>query len=161
MRQWWAQLTARERLVLGVAAIVAVLLLAWALLLEPLSTRQAALQARIAAQERTLRQLDEAADLLRDGTGPAARQADFGGRSMASVVEQGLRMAGLAGSIRRIEPAQDGSVSVVLEQAPFDPLVGWLEETSATTGIRVVELGLERAENAGRVNARMRLAAPS
>jgi general secretion pathway protein M len=155
------QLSARERLVLGVAAIVVVLLLAWAFLLEPMSARQAALQARIAAQGRTLQQLDEAEALLRAGAAPAARQADFGGRSMASVVEQGLRMAGLAASIRRIEPAQDGSVSVVLEQAPFDPLVGWLQDTSAATGVTVTEFSLDRAEVAGTVNARLRLSAPS
>lgn len=158
MKDWWIRRNPRERLVLQVAAIVVALLLAWSFILEPLSARQSALQARIAAQEKTLQQLFEARALLDAGSRPQPGKAEFGDRSMASVIEQGLRMAGLAASIRRIEPAGDDSVSLVLEQAAFDPLVRWLQKARDDSGIAVRELSIENTDTPGAVNARMRLA---
>lgn len=139
------------------AAVVVVLMLVWGLVLHPMANRKAALQARINSQETTLQQLAEARHLLaRLATAERDPQVT-GNRSLASVVEQGLRMAGLAAAIRRIEPVGEDKVSVVLEQAAFDPLIGWLQEASAGAGITVHELSLDAASNVGAVNARVLL----
>ncbi len=159
MRAWWSQRNSREQNLILAASVAAILMLAWAFILHPLAERQAALQARIAAQNQALQQLAEARELQAAGAMQSTAGADFGDRSMASIIEQGLRMAGLAAAIRRIEPAGDGSVSLVLEQAGFDSLAGWLQEAAADPGITVREMSLDRAERDGTVNARMRLAA--
>ena len=48
---------------------------------------------------------------------------------------------------------------VWLDGAPFDVLVKWLLTLSSTHGIQVDNATLERAETAGRVNARLSLQA--
>jgi general secretion pathway protein M len=161
VKAWWQNRDHREQLVLKTAAVVISLMLVWALVLQPLSARQSALQARIAAQQATLGQLAEAQILLSAQSSTGAGKQDFGDRSMASMVEQGLRMAGLAAAIRRIEPVGDGSISLVLEQAAFDPLVRWLQEASLESGITVRELSMDAAASSGKVNARVLLAADS
>ena len=157
MRDWWNNRSRREQLALGVAAAFGVAVLIWALVLLPMADRRASLQARVDAQQATLQQLAEARSLLEIRAATGAR-SDFGDRSMASVVEQGLRMAGLAASIRRIEPVGDHAVSVTLEQAAFDPLVGWLQTASTEAGILVRELSMEAATTEGTVNTRVQLA---
>jgi general secretion pathway protein M len=158
VKDWWYSRSRREKLAVAVAAIVVACVSAWVLAWLPMSERQAALQARIAAQQLTLQRLAEARSLLAGHAADRAQWQDSGDVSMASIVEQGLRGAGLAAAIRRIEPLGDGAVSVVLERAAFDPLVGWLQEASRGAGIVVRELSLESASVRGAVNARLQLA---
>lgn len=159
MNTWWLERNPRERLVLKLAAVAAALMLGWAFILQPMDARQSSLNARIAAQQATLMQLEEARILLANQSTGQAVTTNLGGRSLASVVEQGLRMAGLAGAIRRIEPAGENYVSVVLEQASFDALVGWLQDAHAETGLAVSELNLDAGERPGAVSARIRVQA--
>jgi len=158
VKAWWAERTGREQLTLGVAALALVLMLGWALLMHPLAQRQEVLAARIQAQRNSLSQLQEARALAESVTSAAGAQADRAGQSLASAVEEGLRMAGLAAAIRRIEPAGPDELGVYLEQAGFDPLVEWLQKAGPGLGMEVVEISIERAEQVGTVNVRMRLA---
>jgi len=157
MKAWWVERTLREKNLLVSAFVALVLMLGWAGVIHPLTLRQDALHARIQAQRNSLAQLQEArrlSETLPDATAP---RADRAVQSLASAVEQGLRLAGLAAAIRRIEPAGPGELSVQLEQAAFDPLVQWLQKAATDPGAEVVELAIEPAEPAGTVNARLRL----
>lgn len=153
---WWQQRNARERWVLGVGGAVLAVALAWAFLWLPAQQSEAAARARIAAQLDTLENL---AELRRARASHVQRApASDASGSVASRADRGLRMAGLAASIRRIEPVGDAAVQVTLEQAPFDDLADWLPRAAAEQALVVEQLQADAGAAPGEVNVRMRLA---
>ena len=110
----WGERTPRERAFLITAFVVVGVVLLWAFLWLPLEQRQAALERRIETQRTTLRQLDLATRLREAQRQEPAARIDRGDRSLASLVESGLRTAGLAAAIRRIEPLAEERLAVAL-----------------------------------------------
>lgn len=153
---WWQRRAPRERAVLLAGAAVLVLALGWAFLWLPAQQAETALQARIQAQLATLEDL-AALRQARTRSTTMPRAADATG-SVASRADRGLRMAGLAASIRRIEPVGESAVQVTLEQAPFDDLADWLPLAAAEHALTVEQMQADAASAPGEVNLRMRLA---
>ena len=72
MKAWWQQRTARERLVVGAGALMSLLALTWALLWQPMTRQQTALQSRLATHQNTMALLQEAHSLRRTQTAKPA-----------------------------------------------------------------------------------------
>jgi general secretion pathway protein M len=75
------------------------------------------------------------------------------GESLLVIIDRSARESGLAGALSGSEPGGPGSLSVRLERAPFDTLVGWLARLSQQNGVIVESATLERAGAPGLVNA--------
>ena len=160
LRMWWQAREARERRVLAIGAVVAVVMLLWALVWKPLQDQRIALAEgnqrlaadlalmRAAAGELGERQLGEDADRSRAG------------RSLLALADAGIREIGLAGSLRRIEPSGDGRVRLRLESVPFDPIAEWLERRARAPGVGTAELTATRTQNPGRVGQQMLIEDP-
>ena len=58
---------------------------------------------------------------------------------------------------RKVLAVAEGRVNVWLENASFDVCVAWLEDIGRRYGVTVEELSIDRAANAGMVNARITL----
>lgn len=158
MAGFWNARAPRERLLLACGALVVVAVLIWAGLWLPLQEQEAALEARIDSQSRTLERLAEARTLrtsARQTQSTSPRRPLTG--SSASRADRGLRLAGMAAAIRRIEPGSDGSVNISLERASFDDLVDWLARAPAEQGLVPQELDADATDTPGAVNVRLRL----
>lgn len=155
LRTWWNAREQRERQVLAIGALVAVLMLGWALLYKPLTDARASLvqgNQRLAADLVSMR---ANAARLRGGAvdGDAARER--AGRSLLALVDAGIRDIGLGAGLRRIEPAGDGRVRLRLEAVPFDPLAGWLENLARRHGVVVAEMAATATEYVGQVDIQL------
>jgi general secretion pathway protein M len=75
------------------------------------------------------------------------------GESLLVIVDRSAREAGLASSLAGSEPGAQGTLSVRLEKAPFDVLVGWLARLAAQNGVSVDSASIEKAGAPGLVNA--------
>ena len=155
LTQHWRNASSRERAVLIVGAIVVAAMLGWALLWLPATDRIEAAERRIGSQQQTLARLQQLAALQR--MRPAGPSANHAG-SPASRADRGLRMAGLAAAIRRIEPAGDGRIRITLEGASFDDLVEWLADAPGQDGLVTSELDVRATERSGAVDARLEVA---
>jgi general secretion pathway protein M len=159
MKAWWQQRTARERLVIGAGALMTLLALTWALLWQPMTRQQTALQSRLATHQNTMALLQEARSLRRAQSAKPADGATLtaaGNRaSLPVMVDRGLRMGGLAASIRSIQPVGENQLTVTLEGAPFDQLVAWLERAAREQSVFVIEASMDRGASPGSVNARL------
>ncbi len=150
--QWWQGLEPRERRLLAAGAVVAAAMLGWAWVWQPLAAGRAALRAQI-AEQRALRVWLEALPRAIPVNVPAAAA---GTSSLLRVVDETLRAAGMAASIERIDPEGTERVRVWLRAAPFDSLVGWLEQLVLTAGLEIEEAEISREQNAtGQVTARL------
>lgn len=143
--QRWAQLQAREQLVLAVgAAFALILLLVYGLWLPSHHVAQKA-QQRFEANRVLLQE-------LQSQTGVAAGGAAAPG-SLLRLASDAANAGNLA--LSRIEPEGDGGVRVWLEKADFNVVAAWLATLSAQ-GIQLREAQVEK-QSGGGVSARLAL----
>ncbi|MFU8877248.1 MAG: type II secretion system protein GspM [Wenzhouxiangellaceae bacterium] len=151
-REAWNGLQPRERSLLAGAGAVLALLAAWLWIWEPLADARQNLRAQLAEQQALLDWLERAApEVGRLRAGDAAPRVAETGSPMA-VIDRSARTAGLAGALRRIEPVGQGDLRVVMEQAAFPELMGWLAELVASRPYTVRRFSADRA-GPGRVDS--------
>jgi general secretion pathway protein M len=79
--------------------------------------------------------------------------AGGGGQSLLVIVDRSAHESGLASALAGSEPSGPSGLSIRLQKAPFDNLVGWLGRLSQQNGIRVDSASIENAGAPGMVNA--------
>jgi type II secretory pathway component PulM len=75
------------------------------------------------------------------------------GESLLVIVDRSARESGLASALSGSEPGSAGNLSVRLEKAPFDALVGWLARLGQQNGVTVDSAIIEKSGTPGLVNA--------
>ncbi|MDZ7641014.1 MAG: type II secretion system protein M [Desulfurivibrio sp.] len=145
-----------QRPPLSIGLGVLALLLSWLLVLAPLATERAELQARIDRQQQDLTWMRQAAARVR-GHGLDAAATEATGSPLAAI-DSSARELGLDGALQRVEPAGAGEVRVWLAEAPFDELVRWLARLEADHGIVAAEVNVDPGPpGSGLVDSRLSL----
>ncbi|HXS28296.1 MAG TPA: type II secretion system protein M [Steroidobacteraceae bacterium] len=146
---WSQSLNERERrLVLG-AGLLAILVLLYALV--SLDRGVAHAQARLVQKQQELAWMRSVEPQLA-AAGPATA-APTSQRSLIVIVDQSAREVGLGTALASSEPSPQGGLSVKLDKAPFDTLVGWLARLAQQNRVRVESATIDGAGAAGLVNA--------
>lgn len=160
MKQWFAGLEPRERILVLSAGIVLAMLLFYALLWQPAHSGYDRIKRTIAEQRATASWMRESAARVAQlkGTNPATGRG-LGNRSLLAVTDSTARAGGLAESLKRIEPEGSDGVRVWLEGASFDRFVSWLALLGNNHGINPESVSMERADAPGQVNVRLTLQA--
>ncbi|MBK8307817.1 MAG: type II secretion system protein M [Gammaproteobacteria bacterium] len=149
---WYEQLSRRDRLALrGLCGFAAVVVL-YSLLLQPLIGYSSRAQRRLLEEQELIAWLR-----ANEPVAKAAAAASMAGRDqpVASLVNSSAKANEL--TIRRYEPAGDGSIRVWLEGAQFNSVVKWLYQLQSVHGIHAAEFSVERESEPGRVSARLTL----
>jgi len=76
-----------------------------------------------------------------------------GGQSLLVIVDRSAHESGLASALAGSEPSGPSGLSIRLQKASFDNVVGWLGRLSQQNGIRVDSASIENAGSPGMVNA--------
>jgi general secretion pathway protein M len=143
-----ATASARERRILSVGAVIAVLLLLFGVIL-PLDQGVARAQTRLAKKKADLAWMQGAApEIATLAAAPATN-----GESLLVIVDRSARESGLAGSLSGSDPGSAGSLSIRLEKAPFDTLAAWLGRLAQQNGVMVDSAIIEKTDSPGLVNA--------
>jgi type II secretory pathway component PulM len=87
-------------------------------------------------------------------------QSNNSGESLIVIVDQSARESGLGSSLAGSQPSGQGSLSVELEKAPFDALIGWLARLSQQNGVQIESATIDTAGQPGTVNASLVLKSP-
>ncbi len=140
LKSWWRARAARERLLLGGAGALALLVFGWLLLVRP----------QAMALNRANDRLDNAVERLAD-VRAAARRIRAAGHAAASanqpvdaVVGQSAVAAGL--TVARIETSPEG-VTLAIDAVRPPALFGWLSALETETGISVRRFSAQRNED--------------
>jgi general secretion pathway protein M len=146
---WYRALARREqRMVLaGFGACVLLLLLAVWL---PVERRVSTLERRVQGKQADLAWLQSVAPQL-----GALRESSAAGsgESLVVLVDRVARDTGIARSLRGSQPGEGGTLSVRLEQVPFDALVNWAGELVQHHGVIVVSADIDGGSSLGTVGA--------
>lgn len=162
MKAWLAGLEPRERMLVLAAMGALVLLLVYALLLQPFYSKHSKLRNSVAEQHQTLQWMQQNAATVRQlqGSGQAA-STGLAGRSLLSVADASARSAGLGPALKRVEPEGSSGVRVWLDGAAFDSVIGWLDSMGRQYGVDIESVSFEQSGASGRVNVRLTLQAPA
>jgi type II secretory pathway component PulM len=148
LARWFEALSERERRIVQVGAVLAVVLLVVGVLL-PLDRSVTQLHERLAKKRNDLAWMQGVAPELAASPQPPSAA----GESLLVIVDRSARESGLAGSLAGSEPAGPGGLSLRLQKAPFDTLIAWLARLAQQNGIRVDSATIDSAGSPGLVNA--------
>jgi len=149
MKRWWTSLAARERSLIGLAVVIVGVLGLVQFIFVPLQAKQARARTAYAEARDVLAEVREGVASLE----PAA--ADDNGRvtgaSLRSALTVSAAQRGL--SIVRVQPLDDGAISLRFEDADPAVLFGWLSMASEELGVRVRQATLRRNDGRAAVQA--------
>jgi general secretion pathway protein M len=154
MKEWFLSREPRERVILGIGAGAAVVILLWGLVWSPLDSGVSALRASVDQNSRLLVDLQRAAAL---SPANAARPAQGAAQSLVVLVDSTSKQHGLAGAFTRTRPDGADGINVTLQDAPFDTLLGWIVALRSDYGIDVESASFNGSRSAGLVSGQVLL----
>jgi type II secretory pathway component PulM len=143
-----AALSPRERRLLLIGAVAAAAILIFGIFI-PLDRSVAHAQQRLAKKRADLSYMQSVAPQIALLPPPVAAN----GESLLVIVDRSARESGLASALSGSEPGATGTLSVRLEKAPFDALIGWLARLGQQSGVMVDSAVIEKSGAPGLVNA--------
>jgi type II secretory pathway component PulM len=154
LTRWYAEQSGRDQRILRWGAVAAAVILLAALLL-PLQRNLSRARAQVAQQQSDLAWMRSMAPTLAAaGPGPAAAST---GESLVVLIDRSARESGLAQALTGSQPAGNGGMTVRMENADFNLLIGWLSRLTAQHDLRVETASITGNGTPGIVNASVQL----
>jgi len=153
MSKWWQSLSDRERVILGIGGILAILLLSYTFLWSPLSTRVSALQSYTHSQQQALqwmRVAERRIEQLKSEGFSAIRTND---RSILVRTEKTLTQHKLSRYLQKVQQPKSNQLVLQLDKAPFDDLIQWLQLMTRQGGVVIQKFTADKTKPLGTVNA--------
>ena len=144
----FANLSERDRRMLIIGAIAAAAILLFGVIV-PLDRSVARERAKLTQKRADLAWMQSVAPEIAASAPPPSAT----GESLLVIIDRSARESGLGTSMAGSEPGGPGSLSIRLEKAPFDALIGWLARLSQQNGVTVDSAVIEQAGAPGVVNA--------
>jgi general secretion pathway protein M len=159
MKEWFAGLQPRERVMVLAGAAALALIFGFFGLWRPLDGAVEGLRQAAERQTEALVWMRQASAEVRALQSGGAGSTQSGG-SLLTVIDRSARAADLKGALERMEP--EGTTAVRLWVAPssFDALIRWLGELEGRHGLRITAASFEPTETPGTVQARITLERP-
>jgi general secretion pathway protein M len=160
MRDWFDSLAPRERLLVTAGGVLVVVLVFWAIILAPLSSKVRQLSERVEGKKSTLAWMSAAAAEI-TSAGAVAASAGNPDQSLVVVIDRTARQSGLGETITRNQPVGDDGIRVRMEGAGFDTVTQWLGQLQTAHGLSLEAATFERGSVNGTVTASITLRQPS
>jgi general secretion pathway protein M len=160
MKEWFAELAPRERMLMIAAGALTVVALVIVLGIRPLFTNASRAEQRVSDKQAILLELDQLASRLGPGGGNGAGQARDSGQSLVVLIDRSTRSMGLSDYVKRNQPEGKTSIRLRFENAPFDTLIKWLNQISNQHGLSAISVNIDPGQATGRVNCNLILTRP-
>ncbi|HEX5048711.1 MAG TPA: type II secretion system protein M [Gammaproteobacteria bacterium] len=151
MKNWFANLQPRERMIVVVGGALAVLVVLWLAAISPFLERSAELRASVDRKQRLLVDLGRVAGAQQSrsttGTNNPPQQ------TLYVLVDSTAKQHGL--QVPRTRQEGPDGVNVSLQNAPFDALKEWLIELETTHAVSVESASISSAREQGLVNGQV------
>lgn len=152
--QRWFQLAPRERRLIVLAGVVALLGVVYLGLVEPALRDREAIQARLPGLRHNVAEADA---LVIEARALSAAAASAPRPSLQAVrlrLEQSLENAGLRGALQQIQ-AGEALVDLRFRDVAFGAWLEWLDAALRESRLRVADLSINRDTEPGRVSVRV------
>jgi general secretion pathway protein M len=151
MKEWFAGLQPRERVIFVGGGIAALVIVLWMFVLQPLGTRSEVLRESVAAKQRLLVGLSQVEGVSAQPTSPAAGQE----QTLVRLVGNSATEHGVA--LTRQRPDGPNGIQVTFGNASFDTLVEWLVALETQNAVTVESASFTGTRQPGIVNGQLLL----
>jgi general secretion pathway protein M len=152
MKAWFYGLQPRERWMVTIGAVAALVIIVWGFIVSPLRAESARLRTSVDTKQRLLIDVSriEAQQPSTDATGPQGAQ-----QTLMSLVNDTTASLGL--NPPRTRANGPSGVDVTIQGASFDSLVAWLVVLHGTYGVDVESASFSAGREPGLVNGQLSL----
>ncbi len=158
LRNAWNSLQSRERLIVGVGALILLALLGYSTVWAPVQRDLPNLRIDVPKQRTQLALMRvQAQQVAQLRSGAPAKIAPG---NLLTKLEQSAQSRGLRENITRMEPDETNSVRLSLDSVDFNALLRWLQELQIQNGIRPETAIITAQSDPGLVNARLLMRGP-
>lgn len=157
MMDWWEARNDREKLILLVGAIVAVLLIGFELIWMPIANSVDTLNKQVQSQESLAHWMQIAGIRIKalKKAGFVMSQQQTG--SLLVIVEKTLEQAKLNSYLRNVQQPADNQITLSFQSVPFDAFIQWVQSIWQTNGVQVQQLSVTRTDTTGLVDVNLTL----
>jgi general secretion pathway protein M len=140
---WWRDLSQREQWLVGVAGVLAVIVLVWLAVLRPLHAARTGAQARYTTALSTMAEVAAAGKAIR-----SAEVRDRGNTAvpLVELVSDRARAAGL--TVETMTTSGDGQVSLRIAAVRPPVVLRWIAEIERNDGVLVEQAVIARNDDA-------------
>ncbi len=150
MPEWLARYSLRERIIVGVALAVVLVLGLHALIIEPYQLRLAELQDALEQQQADLEWTRSVvARLPRSGGGTSGAQISG---SLANFINQAVRRQGLIEQMSQISPVGEDEIRMRYNAVEFNRLISFIAVVS-NSGLEIKDIRISAVDNPGVVDS--------
>jgi general secretion pathway protein M len=153
--QRFQSLTQRERVVLGIGGISALLIVVYSFVWQPWQEELNRLRIQVPLKKETLAWMRQQQSLVNPLIKKANRKSNTSDTPLLTVVERSAKQSKMDAYIRRMSPGEDGQVKLWLTDADFEQWITWLEKLRKA-GVEVESASINQAGN-NRVTIRVTL----
>ena len=159
MKDWFESLESREKLFVGVGALIVVVTLIYGFIWTPLDKNHETTASSVNDWQQSLAELRPLKGLVQSGAQSSGSNTSASQQAPIIVVDQTLRSRGLEQFRRRSQPTSSNGIRVEFENVAFDDLVLWLGDLSDQHSMHVQAGSLSTGSQSGpgRINATLTL----
>ncbi len=155
MQEYWTNLTSREKTLILVAGGLSIIVLLYLAVFKPLVSYQTASEQNLNAAERLHGQIVSGAAALAvlKGDGETLTNNSRGQQPLRVSVATAARATGVA--ISRLQPAENGALTVWVESVAAGELYRWMTHMAAENGITPTKVLAQKSASAGRLRVQL------
>lgn len=157
--RWISQLSKSEQNLLLIGGVIVFMALFWVMIYQPVNkhiNNQVEVKSRLSAQLISMKSMT--GTTLNQNPTQSQVLPIPSNMTFSSWVDQQLRLVNLQEMVNRTEPIDTNSLSVWLQDAPFDQCIDWIQTMSNQYAVQVDQIDISVVDSTlGLVNIRMRL----
>jgi type II secretory pathway component PulM len=154
MKDWWNQLSLRDKRTAFFGAIIVVIALLYALILAPLATKNAFLRTQIEHDKQLLVWMKAAnKKILALQKSPQTKPSMNSTASALSITQDQIKESPFADKFSQLKQAENEGVQLNFQTVNFDALIAWLTMLWEQYGLVVAQTTITPTGTAGSVNA--------
>ena len=158
IKLWFNSLPSKEQRMVSATGLLIIVTLFYLIVWEPVHVGLKMEQQKQQSQKEVMLWMQQAAvEVSASRTSGNRITVRDKNKPATLVIEQAINNAGLKSSVSKIESSGKNGARVVLNDAPFNQILVWLNTMATHNDIQVVSANIERASKHGRANARLTL----
>ena len=157
IQQWWQGLSERERRIVSVGGIAAVILLVYWLIWSPLTENVNQMKSQVIFQQNTYRWMQRATQQIGQLKQAGFSDAHHHDEAILVLVERALAQQKLSLYLRHVQQPQGNQLVLTFHKVPFDRLMSCLQTLAQEVNIEVLQFNASKTKVIGAVDAQVTL----
>lgn len=158
MKQWWQELSLREKQSVSVGSIAIAIFIIYSWIWSPLDHKITSMRTQIEQNQKLLAWM-QAADkqLANSAKQIQSTSTTSTSKSLLSIAQNQIKQSSLSNQSYQLRQAESDSVQLSFKQVDFDKLITWLSDASRQQTLMISQLTVAPSDTPGIVSAELQL----